>query len=440
MTILSTLIPVNFDAIPLFLQKYEKRWVLWSANKSGNKLPFNAETLRPMDPTTSLGSDFHVVRDVYQRHAERFNGIGLILNGDGLVGIDLDNCVDEGRAQPAALHLLMSLGCGYVEVSPSGTGLHGFGLVSEPPTFTGIKCSVNGLAIEVYACKRYLTVTGHLYSQYPNNGTPGVMRGINELVRQIKGRISTPTQETQETQVTQETHSTQVIQDAQETEVTEVIQDAQETEVTKVTKESHSRGQNNFSDLTCFEFPSRCIPTAYGMRNRCVFELARYLKGLFQDHDVEDMVGFVREWFTRYQDNIGTKDFDVTWIDFVYSWDSVKDPFGAILNSLALRFDNPLPAWMANHPFGERATRLLQICCALAEHHHPEPFFLSCRKAAEFLNFDFSDTAKLLRVLTNRGYLVEVQRGSLKGRKASAYHLGSPTQTTGSSRKSGRSP
>lgn len=53
------------------------------------------------------------------------------------------------------------------------------------------------------------------------------------------------------------------------------------------------------------------------MRNRCVFELARYLKGFYEDHDVQDMHAFVLEWFTRYQNNIRTKDFDVTWIDFV---------------------------------------------------------------------------------------------------------------------------
>lgn len=81
-------------------------------------------------------------------------GLGFVLNGDGIVCVDFDHCLDgRGRALPWAAALLESVPATYIEVSPSGDGLHvwGFGTVGKARVITGV---------EVYGNGRYLTVTG----------------------------------------------------------------------------------------------------------------------------------------------------------------------------------------------------------------------------------------------------------------------------------------
>jgi len=81
-------------------------------------------------------------------------GLGFVLNGDGIVCVDFDHCLDgRGRALTWAAALLESVPATYIEVSPSGDGLHvwGFGTISKARVTTGV---------EVYGNGRYLTVTG----------------------------------------------------------------------------------------------------------------------------------------------------------------------------------------------------------------------------------------------------------------------------------------
>jgi primase-polymerase (primpol)-like protein len=85
------------------------------------------------------------------------DGLGFVLNGDGVVCIDLDDCVVDGVPSEKAQELLDSLPRTFVELSPSGRGLHvwGFGQVGQ-----GRRFERDGLKVEVYGDARYLTVTG----------------------------------------------------------------------------------------------------------------------------------------------------------------------------------------------------------------------------------------------------------------------------------------
>jgi primase-polymerase (primpol)-like protein len=87
------------------------------------------------------------------------DGVGFVLNGDGVVCIDLDDCVVDGVPNEKARALIESLPRTFVEFSPSGRGLHvwGFGEISG-----GRKFERDGLKIEVYGDARYLTVTGNV--------------------------------------------------------------------------------------------------------------------------------------------------------------------------------------------------------------------------------------------------------------------------------------
>lgn len=96
------------------------------------------------------------------RNAGKGDGVGFVLNGDGIVCIDLDDCMTNGKPNAEAQALINSLPKTFVEVSPSGNGLHiwGYGNVQG-----GRKFQRNGLKIEVYGEGRYLTVSGKTHTK-----------------------------------------------------------------------------------------------------------------------------------------------------------------------------------------------------------------------------------------------------------------------------------
>ena len=88
------------------------------------------------------------------------DGVGFVLNGDGIVCIDLDDVVADIGVVDEAMALINSLPKTYVEFSPSGRGLHIWGLAELE---AGRRFERNGLKIEVYPAGRYLTVTGNRF-------------------------------------------------------------------------------------------------------------------------------------------------------------------------------------------------------------------------------------------------------------------------------------
>lgn len=91
-------------------------------------------------------------------------GTGVVLNGNGLVCIDLDKCVSGRRLAGWAEQLLSGLPGTYVEVSMSGRGLHIFGMADFPGGRVG---EFEGHRVEIYGDLRYIAVTGRRWGQAP---------------------------------------------------------------------------------------------------------------------------------------------------------------------------------------------------------------------------------------------------------------------------------
>lgn len=83
------------------------------------------------------------------------HGIGFVL-GDGIACLDLDHCLVDGEPDDRAREVLARVPGAYVEVSPSGDGLHVWGLAAEQP---GRRRD----GIESYSVGRYITVTGDVF-------------------------------------------------------------------------------------------------------------------------------------------------------------------------------------------------------------------------------------------------------------------------------------
>ncbi len=160
-------------------------WVTWKAeggpDEKPRKVPYTPQRRRnsrasSTDPK-SWGT-FEHAQEAYM-FGNR-TGIGIVLDGSGLVGVDIDHCVTDGTPDPAALALLDSLDAAYVELSPSGTGLRAFGYADNLKS--GAKGKLNGLDVELYSTGRYLTLTGHTIK----TGSLGQMVGFTELADLIR--------------------------------------------------------------------------------------------------------------------------------------------------------------------------------------------------------------------------------------------------------------
>ena len=159
-------LPVLFQNIPLALRKID-RWTMWNYVAIGegerlkwSKIPVQANNKAASSSNPLTWTNFHEAEAAY--FTGRFDGIGFVfINDDHIVGVDLDNCYDENTSKftNAESENIANSIEGYMEVSPSGTGVKIF-------TIADIKSAHvdHDKGLEIYNKGRYFTVTGHKIS------------------------------------------------------------------------------------------------------------------------------------------------------------------------------------------------------------------------------------------------------------------------------------
>ena len=147
---------VDSNPIPVELRE-RARWILHKA-----KRPIALGGWWSSVNDTSTWMTYEEASDAVARGDVRADGYGFVLNGDGVVCIDLDDCVEAGEPNVFARDFIRALGATYVEFSPSGRGLHVWGLSGFPKgrVFAG-----GNLKVEVYPDKRFITMTGRPYRE-----------------------------------------------------------------------------------------------------------------------------------------------------------------------------------------------------------------------------------------------------------------------------------
>ncbi|MYN47440.1 AAA family ATPase [Pseudoduganella sp. FT93W] len=178
----SVLAPM-LSAVPETLRNIA-RWVVWkleSRNSSGKptKVPYCPTLIDTRGSSTDPNTwgTFDQAEAAYEEGD--YNGVGFVLNGDGIVGIDIDSCLENDAIHPEATLLMDSLGVKYYEVSPSGNGLRGFGYAENLEK--GVNGTYNGLKVELYSDVRFLTVTGRAIQ----NGPLAHLSGFADLANRI---------------------------------------------------------------------------------------------------------------------------------------------------------------------------------------------------------------------------------------------------------------
>src|SRR5438128_2141959 len=127
---------VLFENIPAELRSLP-RWVVWRYEYRENdpkptKIPYCSQAIcerdihapraSSTDPSTWTTFDQAVAA---YKSGTSMDGIGIMLNGEHIAGIDLDECIENGTLVFWAEDIVRKM-ASYTEVSPSGKGIRIF--------------------------------------------------------------------------------------------------------------------------------------------------------------------------------------------------------------------------------------------------------------------------------------------------------------------------
>jgi len=145
-----------YSAVPQQLKDFP-HWIVWKLEQRGGrdtKVPYDAKSngkahyAKSNDAAT--WTEFAQAAEVATDALSQYDGVGFMLQGTDLVGIDFDGVIHDGTVEPFVLDILKHLGDPYCEVTPSGNGLRAF---VECPTLPAgqRKFSSNKYGAEIYS-------------------------------------------------------------------------------------------------------------------------------------------------------------------------------------------------------------------------------------------------------------------------------------------------
>jgi putative DNA primase/helicase len=146
------------------------QWVCWRLEMRGGKptkVPYIAGTNSRASSTDLLTwSSFEYALAAYEAGEPPYDGIGFVFcSADPFAGIDLDDCRDpeSGVISPWAQSIISRVQEGYVEASPSGTGVHIIveGAVRDGRTRKDVHLQGEVVGrVEMYGRGKFFTMTG----------------------------------------------------------------------------------------------------------------------------------------------------------------------------------------------------------------------------------------------------------------------------------------
>lgn len=133
------------------------RWVLWRYIED-RKVPHTVRGNKASSTNPKTWASYDEVVAAFADAPGDWEGLGFVL-GDGICGIDLDDCRDKETGAIAEwAQAIIDRQNSYAEVSPSGTGVKIFCLGDVPKAYK--RKVAGGGGIEAYAAGRFFAFTG----------------------------------------------------------------------------------------------------------------------------------------------------------------------------------------------------------------------------------------------------------------------------------------
>lgn len=166
--------------------KEKDRWILWVKKEIENKftkIPVNERCVPVSIVDENNLMPFDKAYNYYKELESRLNdniGLGFVFNGDGIIGIDLDEVIENNSLKKSAIEIINSIDS-YIEKSPSGKGIHFIGRVNKE--IQSLKKVYDNLRVEIYPSKRFFTVTGQVLSD--SIEIKDITKSVEELISKI---------------------------------------------------------------------------------------------------------------------------------------------------------------------------------------------------------------------------------------------------------------
>lgn len=162
------------------------QWLVWRfeshpGDKKPRKVPYYTNGRRRQGEQGSAADREQLVLFDHAfnvKSRENYDGVGFaFLPDDGLIGIDLDNCIDgeTGLLQDRAQKIIEAC-ASYTELSPSKRGVHIFVKGHVDRSFKS-----NQIGVEVFCGAQFFTFTGEHFSTCPQTIEPIAPAVLNRL-------------------------------------------------------------------------------------------------------------------------------------------------------------------------------------------------------------------------------------------------------------------
>ena len=140
---------------------------------------------------------------------------------------------------------------------------------------------------------------------------------------------------------------------------------------------------------------------------------------------IEEARPVVEAWHKAALPVIGTKPFEITWLDFRRAWHKVKHPAGSgELGQAVQTAKERLASGRGIHQNdfeSDEVRLLLETCFVLSTLETDGTFFLSCRNAGKIVGQSHQTGSSLLQTFCEFGYFTEVCKGTIEDRLSTVY-------------------
>lgn len=169
------------------------------------------------------------------------------------------------------------------------------------------------------------------------------------------------------------------------------------------------------------------VPTRPGMRNHCIWELARALKTLEETRclPVHELEPVVQHWWQHALPSIRTKKWFETWADFATAWEKAVrfTEQGSQMTAVLQRARREgCPSELRDRYGGDVSGLVASICKELARDAKGESFYLDSRTLGRLCGIDQPTASACLRALI-ASRVIQKTKDAQRGRASEYVYL-----------------
>jgi hypothetical protein len=190
------------DPLPEFPASLKalRRWVRWrleiGTNGEPTKVPYRVDGRKAASTKQEDWTDYRTIVSAWTINETQ--GVGLVVNGDGILGVDLDGCRNPQTGEIAEwAERIVEFCNSYTEITPSQAGLRVWlrGVIPDADKVFNLDPVMgfgDKVKIEVFETQRYFTVTGDPFFEEAGDIESVDMAALYQMLHDIRAKYPKP--------------------------------------------------------------------------------------------------------------------------------------------------------------------------------------------------------------------------------------------------------